>query len=148
MCQCHAFRPPLACIFGKQDGGLGKQADNHNQTGLHVDVVLQTEEPCEQETAHQPARHCQQNRKGNKHAFVQGTQNHIDQDHTEQEYQRGIVGCLALLARDAAKLVGVICRENLACRLTDGFEHLPRTVTPGRRPIDGDGIEQVEAGEV
>lgn len=86
--------------------------------------------------------------KGINTLFVQGTQNHIDQDHTEQEYQRGIVGCLALLARDAAKLVGVICRENLACRLTDGFEHLPRTVTPGRRPIDGDGIEQVEAGEV
>ena len=30
LCQRHAFRPPLAGVFGKQDGGLGKQADNHD----------------------------------------------------------------------------------------------------------------------
>ena len=51
-----AFRPPFTGVFGKQDRCLGKQADNHDQSGLHIDVVLQTEEPRKQETAHQSAK--------------------------------------------------------------------------------------------
>ena len=35
----------LSMVFGKQDRCLGKQAYNHDKSGLHVDVVLQTEEP-------------------------------------------------------------------------------------------------------
>ena len=34
--------------------------------------------------------------------------NQIDQNHAEQEYKRGIVGRLAFLTRNAAKLVCVI----------------------------------------
>ena len=108
LCQRHAFRPPFTGVFGKQDRCLGKQAYNHDKSGLHVDVVLQTEEPRKQETAHQSARHRQQNREGYEHALIQGAQNQIDQNHAEQEYKRGIVGRLAFLTRNAAKLVCVI----------------------------------------
>ena len=43
--------------------------------------------------------------KGNEYALVEGTQYQIYQDHTEQEYHRGIVGGLAFLARQSSVLV-------------------------------------------
>ena len=103
----HAFRPPLAGIFGQQNGCLGKQPDNHNQSGLHVDVVLQPEQSREQEAAHQTARHGQQHGKRDEHAFIEGTQYEVYQDHAQHEYPHGIVRRIAFLRATTLPLVGV-----------------------------------------
>ena len=148
LCQCHAFRPSLTGIFGQQNGGLGKQSDNHNQSGLHIDVVLQSEQPREQEAAHQSARYGQQHGKGDEHALVEGAQYQVYQDHAEHEYQCGIVGGLALLARQTSEFIAASGEKHLMCRLANRLDDLAGAVARCRRTVDGDSIEKVEARKV
>ena len=69
----HTLAMTFCGILGKQDGSLGQKADKHNETRLHVDIVLQTPHPREEEAAQQAEGHAQDNSQGDEKALVEGT---------------------------------------------------------------------------
>ena len=69
----HTLAMTFCGILGKQNGCLGQQTYEHNQTRLHVDIVLQAPHPREEEATQQTKRHAQDNSQGDEKALVQGT---------------------------------------------------------------------------
>ena len=141
----HALAPALDGKLRNQDGRLGQQADKHNHTGLHVDVVLHSEEFGEEERPEHTERNRKNDGKRYQEALIEAGQNQVNQEDTDgvDEHRLPLAGA-SLLTRDAAVLVVVARRQHLFGHLGNRLLCLTGRVTVGHIHVDGNGAEQVE----
>ena len=76
-------------ILGQQDGRLGQQAYQHDQSGLHIDIVLEPPHPRKEETAHQTEGHTQDDGKRDEHTLVEGAEDEVDKDEFDDDEETG-----------------------------------------------------------
>ena len=81
----HADMAALRGVLGEEDGRLAEQADEHNQSNLQVDVVLNTEELGEEQGSHQAEGHAEDDGQGDEEALVECHHDEIDKEHTDDE---------------------------------------------------------------
>ncbi len=87
----HAFLVLVDGEFGDEDGGLCKKTYEHDDTGLEVDVVVETQQTGEHEGAHKTEWNGQKYGKRNEPGFIQTSEYEIYQYHADQIYQyRGV----------------------------------------------------------
>ena len=130
-----------------QDGGFREQSDEHDESRLHVDVVLQSPQTGEEERASQSEGHAENDGERDEQTLVEGAENQIDKDDADDEYQCGGVLRRCFLACHASELIAVALGQHLGSRLADGVDSLSATVAFGGGASDHDAREEVEARE-
>ena len=70
----------LRGIFGEQDGRLRQQANEHDESHLQVDIVLDTEHLGKQQRTAKAERHAEDDGQGNEEALVKRNHNEIDEE--------------------------------------------------------------------
>ena len=141
----HALAASLDGILGDEDCRLGQQPDEHDDTGLEVDVVLQPEELREEEAAHQSTRHGEDDGEGDEEALVEAGEDEVDEHHADAvDEERGCAAALRFLARDAAVFVAITLRQSLLGHLLDGAHSLAGGVTVGYADVGRDGGVEIE----
>ena len=143
----HTRLAALSSILRQQDSGLGKQTDQHNQTRLQVDVILQSHQLGEQEAAHQTYRNGEDYGKRHDKALVERTQNKVNHQDTDTEDDNRGAALLAFLTGDAAKVVTVAFGKRLRRSLLYGTDSVTRTVSLGRHGIHRNGVEHIETAQ-
>ena len=142
----HALAASLDGILSDEDSRLGQQPDEHDDTRLEVDVVLQPKELREEEAAHQSARHGEDDGEGDEEALVEAGEDEVDEHHADAvDQERGCAAALRFLARDAAVFVAVTLRQSLLGHLLDGPHGLAGGVTVGYADVGRDGGVEIEA---
>ena len=147
MYQRHARLSAFDGIFRYQDGGLCQQSDEHNQTGLHIDVILQSHQLGKQETAQQAERKGEHHGKRDEETFIKCAQDEIDQHKANGEDNHRVAARLTFLAGDAAKLVGIAFGQCRGRRFADGTDGVAGRIAVGSRTVDRNGAIEVEAVE-
>ena len=135
----------LRGVLGQQNGCLGQETDEHDESRLHVDVVLQAPHPREKEAAEQSERHAQDDGKGDEEALVERTQYKVYEKDADDKDDGGGVAERRFLARHAAELVAIAFGKHLGGCAADGFQRLSAAVTVGGLSHDGDAAEEVKA---
>ena len=141
----HALTTARRGILGEQDGCLRQQTDEHDETRLHVDIVLESPQPRKEEGACQSEGYAKNDGQGDEEALVEGAEDEVDEDDADDEDQRGGVlrGCL--LAGHAAKFIAVAFAQHLGSDLADGVDGLSTTIAVGSGSTHLNGWEEVEA---
>ena len=85
----HSLTAAFAGIFRNQNGSLGQQADEHDDTHLHIDVVLQFCEIDEHKAANQSEWHAQHDGHRNEQTLVETAEH----DEYEQQTDGKHPGC-------------------------------------------------------
>ena len=143
--EAHARGAAVGGVLRDQDGRFRQQTDQHDDTRLEVDVVLQSHYLGEQERTHQTARNRQNDGERNEETLVQRAQDEVDQQDTDTEDDDRVAARLGLLARDAVELVTVALRKHLRSRFLNGPDGVARRITVGGRTVHGDRTVHVEA---
>ena len=112
---------------------------------MQVDVVLQPQHLGEEERTQQAARYGEDDSERKQEAFVQGTQDEVNQQDTDPEDDRRVAPRLRFLAGDTVEIVAVALRQYLGGRLLDGLDGIARRIPGGRRAVHGDRTVHVEA---
>ena len=81
----HTLAMTLRGIFGKQNGCLGQQTDEHDKARLHIDIILQAPHIREEEAAQQAKGHAQDNCQGDEKALVEGTKDEVNENDNDYE---------------------------------------------------------------
>ena len=118
----HSAPAAFPGIVSYQDCGLCKQADQHNQSGLQVDVVLQSEHLGEQEAAHKSARDRQDDCERKDKALIHPAENQIDEQDADREDDGDVVAGRCLLTGDSAELKAIVAWQDLGGSLTDSVQ--------------------------
>ena len=100
----------LCGIFCEQDGGFREQADEHDETHLQVDVVLDTKDLGKQKRASQSERYAEDDSQGDEQALVEGHHDEIDENCANEEDDKYVARCLALFTGYAAELDAITYR--------------------------------------
>ena len=145
--EAHARGASVGGVLRNQDGGLRKQTDQHDDTRLQVDIVLQPHHLGEEERTQQTARHGENDGERNQEALVQSAQDEVDQQETDAEDDRRVAACLRLLAGDAVEVVTVAFREHLRRDFLNGADGVARRISVGGGAVHGDRAVHVEAVE-
>ena len=127
----HPFASSLRGKLGEQDGCLGEQADEHDETHLKIDVVLQSEQAHEEKTTHHARGYAQQHGKGDEPALVEHAQHDIDKHYGNGKDDAHASRILPLRARKTTEIVAIPLRQILACRFFYRPQRIARTVSVG-----------------
>ena len=144
----HTEFAALQCELHNQNSILGQQSDKHDQRNLHIDVVGVAEELREEEGTSQTERHGEHHGQRQDVAFILCRQNQIDEDEAQQEDECRRVARGCFRTRQTRIVVGVASGQIVGSNLLHGLDGLTRGVAVGHRSGDGDGGEEVEAGNV
>ena len=133
--------------FDDEDGVLGRQADEHDQADLGIDVVL---EAPEQKSGKGPGHGdgcAEKDRERQRPAFILGRQDQEDAEEREGEdrHRRDPLLGLLLLERHAAVVVPHLPRHGLGEDLFQRLHGLGRTVARGGSGVDLGRPVEVEA---
>ena len=142
--QGHSRAAPVGGILRDQNGGLREQADQHDDTRLQVDVVLQSQHLGEEERTQQAARYGEDDGERKQEALVQGTQDEVNQQNTDPEDDRRVAAGLCFLPGDTVEVVAVALRQYLGGRLLDGLDGIARRISVGCRSVHGDRAVHIE----
>ena len=85
----HTLTATRRSVLGKQDGGLRQQTDQHDESRLHIDVILKAPELSEDKRTCQSEGYTQDDGQRNEEALVKGAENQIDEDDAKDEDQCG-----------------------------------------------------------
>ena len=107
-----------------EDAVLRREADQHHQPDLAVDVVDQPAAPLRQQRAENRERHRQQDDERQRHALVLRRQRQVDQQQAEPEDDDRLAAGLEFLERDAGP------GELMPCG-SDRFGASPSPAAPG-----------------
>lgn len=80
---------PRSGILGEQDGSLREQANQHNQSRLHVDVIFQSPQVGKKERTRQTEGDAEDDCQRNEQTLVEGAENQVDKDDADDEDERG-----------------------------------------------------------
>ena len=98
----HVF---LACELDDQDGVLGGQSDEHDQSDLRVDVVLQATRGERQKAAKDRDRRAEQDAEGQRPALILRSQNKEDEEQRDAKDGGGRDALRGLLLLEGHALV-------------------------------------------
>ena len=115
-----------------QDRVLRRQADQHDDADLRVDVVVEAPQRQPGERPEHRNRHGQQDGERQRPALVKGCENQEHEADRKRVYRPGRARRPSLLVRQVGVVEPELRREGLAQHFFDGVERLPRAVA-GRR---------------
>ena len=141
----HPFTTAFDGKLGNQNRRLGQKSDQHDDTGLQVNVVFQSKQFGEQERAHQTERNRQDNGPRHKETFVQTSQDQVDKQDTDRIDKECLrASRIGLFTCHTAILVSVSCRQHLGGHFLDGLLHFTGGISRCRIHIDCDTAKEVE----
>ena len=146
----HDRQPLLPQLLGElddQDRVLRREANQHHQTDLAVQVVLQTAHPLRRQRAEHGERHAQQHDERQHERFVLRRQRQVDEQNADAEDRRRLTAGLDLLERDARPGVAEPLRQRRRGQPLHLRERLPGARARRRRPVDLGRSEQVEMAD-
>ena len=111
MYNIHALLHIHLRIFDNQNSVLSSQANQGNQTDLHINVILQATCILYQEAAENCGRYGQQYSQRNSPAFIQSSQTQEYENQGDDENLRGTVACFNLNKALTGPFVGVGVRQ-------------------------------------
>ena len=140
----HPLSPSFTGVFRQQDGCLGKQSYEHNQSHLHIDVIFYTEQLGKQETPRQPEGYGKDDCNRYEKTLIEGTEYKIDKQETNDKDGNHGSALFRLVTGHSRKFVAIPGRKCLYSHLTNRLNYLPRTVTIGGHHIDSYSGEHIK----
>ena len=110
--------------FDDQDRVLGRQADQHDEADLRIDVHLHAAQPDGEQRAEQSGWHRQNHHERHRPALVLRGQDQEHEDDGECEDQNGDRACLQLLVGDARPFEAEVVRQRGRGRPLHGLDGL------------------------
>ena len=146
----------LGCELGNQDGRLGQQTYQHDDTRLQVDVVVHARQTQlvakegEHESTHQAERHAEQHGPRSEPRVVKRGQDEVNENGADDiDESRGVrAGSLLQFARHATILEGSRVGHRLLEHLGNGFVGVTLSVAATSRDVATDVLEQVEVFDI
>ena len=143
----HQIAASVYFVFGEfdnQNGVFGGQSDQHHQSDLEINIVLQSAERDAEICAEGGYRKGQQYGDGYHPTLIQGCKEQENEDEHEHQHEAGLPARLFFLIGQSAPFYADVVRQMLAGHLFDDFHGLPRTVTVGSGSPDNGTVEHVE----
>src|SRR5208283_13372 len=122
--------------------------DEHDESNLAVDIVLQTARPLRRQSAKERHGHGKQNDEREHEAFVLGREREIDDYDSEgKEDQRRGTG-LQFFQRNARPLVAVALRHDFGGQFLHGIDGLAGTESGRGGAVEFSGAEEIVVADV
>ena len=134
-------------VFDDQDGVLGGQADDGQQTDLEVQVILLVQEVGKSRSPENTGRQAEHNSKGYFPAFIQGGQDEEDEEDSQGEDVDRLVAGFDFFTAHAAPFIGIAFTERVFSDFFQRFKGITGAVAISRGPLNLDGRIVVETVE-
>lgn len=134
-------------VFDDQDGVLGGQADDGQQTDLEVQVILLVQEVGKSRSPENTGRQAEHNSKGYFPAFIQGSQDEKDEEDSQGEDVDRLVAGFDFFTAHAAPFIGIAFTERVFSDFFQRFKGITGAVAISRGPLNLDGRIVVETVE-
>src|SRR5208282_700735 len=139
----HAAFAQLLGEFHDQDGVLGGEAYEHDESHLAVDIVLLAAEPLGGKRTEQRHGHGEQNNEGEHEAFILRRERQINDQRSQSEKDERGRSRDQLFERNSRPFVGVALGQNFRGELLHGVDGLSGTEAGGSGAVDFRGAEKI-----
>ena len=134
-------------VFDDQDGILGGQADDGQQTDLEVQVILLVHEIGKDRSPEDACRQAEHDGKWYFPAFIEGSQDEEDEEDSQGKDVDRLVTGFDFFTAHATPFVGIAFTEGVLGDFFQGFQSITGAIAIGRSPLDLDGRIVVETVE-
>lgn len=141
----HAIVLKLLGEFDDEDGVFGRETDEHDETDLREDVVIQPAQPHAADGGKQAHGHDQNDGDGHAPAFILRGEHEEDEDDAERENVHERVTRENLLVGEIGPLDGETGGQMIFGEALDFFNHLTGADARQRVAIDIGGVVKVVA---